>query len=367
MAYQNKSKNSQLAFPWIGQIKKNGQRKRKLCKTKKEALQWEAEQRKVKEVEVSATNTVLLEWATAYLDYANGEGGFVEKTVKEKRHAFKVLFTTIDPYCQVDEVVQLDILKHFQAQAKSRSGNAANKDRKNLRAAWEWGIRFLDMPRENPFAMVDKFAEDRHERRVPTLEEFWKVYDACDTEQDKLMLRMYLETGARREELFRLMWKDVDFKKNQVRLRWKKNQRGQWEDAWLPVRAEFMVLLKQHQKITGLLKFVFLNMPSEDPKTWVPYRFRQRWLINLCNRAGVERFGLHGVRHLFASILAADNRPLVEIQHMLRHGSISTTQRYIHRLKKENREVLESLPDFETRGTKGPHEGSTQLKTEAQC
>ena len=35
-------------------------------------------------------------------------------------------------------------------------------------------------------------------------------------------------------------------------------------------------------------------------------------------KAGEKQFGLHGIRHLFASLLAANNRPLVEIQQMLR-------------------------------------------------
>jgi integrase len=68
------------------------------------------------------------------------------------------------------------------------------------------------------------------------------------------------------------------------------------------------------------------------------------WLGRLCKKAGVKPFGFHGMRHLFASILAAQNVPFVEIQYMLRHTSLATTQRCIHRLKKENREVLAALP-----------------------
>jgi integrase len=37
------------------------------------------------------------------------------------------------------------------------------------------------------------------------------VYEVAEIEQDKLMLFTYLQTGARRDELFRLRWVDVDF------------------------------------------------------------------------------------------------------------------------------------------------------------
>lgn len=50
---------------------------------------------------------------------------------------------------------------------------------------------------------------------------------------------------------------------------------------------------------------------------------------------------------LFASILASKNVPLVEIQKMLRHGSIQTTARYIHSLQEGSREALAALPGID--------------------
>ena len=350
MAYPNCNKNKDK-FPWMGQVVIQGLKKRKCFKTKKSALQWEEEGRSAAgEATQQQTHTVsLVEWATKYLDYATGKGGFCEKTVSEKQLAFRLLFDNeeVDPYEPADSLEPLVILNHLQEQAEARSGNAANKQRKNLRAAWQFGMKYLNLPLLNPFTHVERFAEERQERYMPTLEEFWRVFDVCPTGQDQLMLRMYLETGARREELFRLGWKDVDFKKKSVRLTWRKNKKGQWEEAWLPVRDEFMDLLKVHQKYTGLQMFVFLNTQgSDNPKFWVPYQYRQHWLKELCEQAGVKQFGFHGIRHLFASILAANNVPLVEIQFMLRHKHLSTTQRYIHQLQKGNREVLAALPDF---------------------
>jgi integrase len=180
---------------------------------------------------------------------------------------------------------------------------------------------------------------------MPTLEDVLTVIDHAETEQDKLMLWMYLQTGARREELFRLTWADVDLKEKQIRLYWRKNKAGEWKNEWLPISDELVGRIKAHQKKTGFLKFVFLNMHgSSNSKYWIPYKKRQHFLKNLCEKAGVRKFGFHGIRHLFASTLAARNVPLVEIQFMLRHSSLMTTQRYIRRIKKGNREVIASLP-----------------------
>lgn len=91
------------------------------------------------------------------------------------------------------------VLEHLQNQAKTRSGNSANKDRKNLVAAWNWGVKFMQLLRVNPFMEVDKFASNRHGRPVPTLEEFWKVYEVAETEQDKAnAVYLFADRGSSR-------------------------------------------------------------------------------------------------------------------------------------------------------------------------
>ena len=110
---------------------------------------------------------------------------------------------------------------------KYRSGRGSKKivltkDRKNLLAAWTWGVKFLQLPEANPFSKVEKFASERQERYVPTLDDFLKVFHSLEDDQDKLMLYCYLQTGARRDELFRLVWADVDIFRKRVRLSWRK-------------------------------------------------------------------------------------------------------------------------------------------------
>lgn len=336
---------------WIGQVVQilpDGMKKNLSHRsaTKREAIEWEeAKRREIQQGGQCQIRTVSLhEWATAYLDFAKNR--FVQKTYDEKRLAFRELFSdgAIAPSEPASSLSGKDVLAFLQRKA-SESGNAANNRRKNLRAAFEWGKVFLDLPGKNPFDAVPRFAEVRDERRVPKIEEYWAVYQMADDPQDKLLLLMCLHTGARRDELFRLRWDDIDLIGGRVRLRWRKNNAGEWRDAWLPVSRDLLGALKTHRFKTGLLGNVFM-WQTHDRK-WLPYQYRQHWLKKLCKRAGVEPFGFHGIRHLFASILASKNVPLVEIQKMLRHWSIQTTAKYIHSLQKEgSREVIEALPSL---------------------
>ncbi|MDR2549463.1 MAG: site-specific integrase [Desulfobulbus sp.] len=347
MAYKNPNKNKDK-FPWMGQRFIGKIKQRKCFETKKEALLWESEQ--LPQPEEQKTRMVsLLDWATEYLKFA--EQNFTRKTFEEKRMVFCQLFSCpgIRPKELAERLTALQAQKALQRQFASRSGNAANKDRKNLSAAWSWGVKFLHLPGDNPFAKVEKFASERVERYVPTLDDFWKVFNVIENDQDRLMLYCYLQTGARRDELFRLTWSDVDFFRKRIRLSWRKNKVGEWRSQWLSVKDDLLEWLMRHQKKGGNP-----NEPVFISHWNLVYKYRLHWLKRVCSKAKVKPFGFHGIRHLFASILASENVPLVEIQYMLRHTSLSTTQRYIHRLKKENREVLAALPglkDFEIKST----------------
>jgi len=309
---------------WVAQVRKQGMRKEKVFSTKKEAIEWETQQRKLTPEDwQKKTNTVcLLDWANAYLDFSQTK--FTEKTYKEKKAVFRRFFREINPALSVDKLKPFMVLTYLQKQAKRRSGYAANKDRKNLVAAWNWGIKYMDLPTPNP-CMVERFAEKRKPRYVPPEEDFWAVYDVAQ-DQDKVMLLAYLHLAARRGELFRLKWEDVRFDKGMVRLSTRKRRGGDMEYDWLPLTDELYDALLAHKQKSDS-EWVFC-----DPESGKPYKVRAHWMKRLCRRAGVKHFGIHAIRHLTASLLAQAGVPLIQIQAILRHKNLTTTERYIKRL-----------------------------------
>ena len=188
------------------------------------------------------------------------------------------------------------VLDHLQKEAKARSGYAANKDRKNLVAAWNWGIKYLDLPTPNP-CLVDTFPEQRQTRYIPPEEDFWKAYE-CANGQDQTMLLAYLHLAARKSELFRLKWEDVDFNRSLIRIGTRKRRGGSLEYDWLPMTEELRTALIRH-KPGADPEWVFT-----DPESGNPFQYRLHFMRRLCKRAGVKAFGFHAIRHLTASILA---------------------------------------------------------------
>jgi len=339
MPYKRKKKNK---VEWVADVMRQGKRYYKIFDTKAQALAWESEVRRAPEEELKTPSESLrlIEWATKYLEYSKIK--FTAKTFDEKKSAFKGLFKQLDPSLPVENLRPVQVLNYLRTQAVERSGYAANKERKNLLAAWNWGIKYLNLPSPNP-CMTERFPEERQTRYIPPESDFWKVYEVVEG-QDKVMLLAYLHLAARRSELYRLRWEDVDFAGQKVRIGTRKRLGGSLEYDWLPMTDELfnaMILHRQDAKT----EWVFPN-----PDKGVPFISRQRHMKRICKKAGVKPFGLHAIRHLTASILAQEDVPMVTIQRILRHKQLTTTERYIRGLEPV-RPALEILSKRNSRPT----------------
>ena len=115
----------------------DGKRRTRTFDTKRDASRWEAKQtiETFAEQKIDTDSLTVFEWATEYLDHAKMTVGY--KTYNEEKvPAFKRLLKEIDPDMPATDITPGVCLRFLSKQAKDRSGNAANKDRKNLCAAW---------------------------------------------------------------------------------------------------------------------------------------------------------------------------------------------------------------------------------------
>ncbi|MCL2122824.1 MAG: tyrosine-type recombinase/integrase [Desulfovibrionaceae bacterium] len=342
---------------WKGRVQKNGLIKQKLCNTRAEALEWEAQERKADWEAATDTVCSLKDWAEKYLDHA---GKYDRKTYNEKRQALRELFAArtgksrtaqqiVNPLAPVGSLTPGKVLAALKVQFESRSGNAANKDRKNLIAAWNWGIKYLGMPGPNP-CLVEKFPERRHPRYVPPEEDFWKVFNLTEG-QDLVMLLAYLHLGARRSEIFRLCWEDVDFGNSRIRLFTRKRRDSSLEYDWLPMTGELADALRRLWDNRTFTESTHVFICDRDggfcaEQYGKPFKERMHFMKTLCERAGVKAFGFHAIRHLTASILYKMGQPVSVIQAILRHKSPNTTALYLKSLGlEETRGALDALAD----------------------
>ena len=345
---------------WRAVVTVAGKREEKLFpdgseKSRRAAEKWEEAQRKtLKTPEPIVTDSLtLLNLSNSFLDFVKERQSrqtYVEKLAVMTRTIKRFGGDTL-----VADIQVADAMKFLSDQNRTRSGYAANKERKVLVTAWGWGRKYMpgfpDGP--CPFQVVDRFPEQRQPRYVPPEDDFWAV-DGVAEGQDRVMLLTLLFLAARRGEIFRLRWADIDFAGNTVTLWTRKRAGGDLEADPVPMVGRLKQILLawwEHRPIKS--EFVFVNLdetPFCKQYLGLPFTNRQHLMERLCKKAGVREFGFHAIRHLTASIMYREGQPVSVIQAVLRHKSPQTTTRYLQSLGlKQTQEAMEAVM-----GNRGP-------------
>lgn len=350
---------------WRGCVMVEGKKYQQLFETKEEAKTFEVETKKRIKAELTREPTPgdmeLRIFFSKYLDFA--EPRFSKKVFEEKRSLLVTLSGRWGGGLPVKDVTVDMVALYLEERAKAVSGNAANKDRKNLLALWNWGMKRHDL-QANPVSKVDRFKHDRETQYTPTEKDVLKVL-AVATRDEKVMLIAYLRTAARRSEIFRWTWADdINFEKREVRLGTRKTSDGSMSYEWLPMNKTLyddLWWLWNNRKFKES-PFVFVD-DHPGPNYGKPFVVRRKFMKGLCKRAGVKEFGFHAMRRHVASVLADTHKISSKtIQRILRHKNVTTTERYIQNINHDLSPVMDLLdheeekdnfPKFSPKSTKG--------------
>jgi integrase len=128
--------------------------------------------------------------------------------------------------------------------ADEKSGNRANVYRKNLLAAWNWGVDFVaGFPQAvSVMEKIKPFPVKRRERYVPPEEDVIRVLQVAKGQDLVFLLTLYF-TGARRGEVFRLSRGDIDLVAGKIRLIDHKAKDGAERVRWLDMHPELVKAL----------------------------------------------------------------------------------------------------------------------------
>ncbi|WP_320176121.1 site-specific integrase [Maridesulfovibrio sp.] len=171
----------------------------------------------------------------------------------------------------------------------------------------------FEMPKVNNLKTEDLSSEQ--------LNSLLKVLHESTNRQVANLMLMALYTGMRRGELFRLQWSHVDFKRNFITL---KDPKG-GVDQKIPLNQAARQLLENHER-TGS-DYVFPGAKGGERKDC------RRATAIIKKEAGLPKDfrPIHGLRHVYASMLASSGKvDLYTLQKLMTHKSSAMTQRYAH-------------------------------------
>jgi integrase len=133
------------------------------------------------------------------------------------------------------------------------------------------------------------------------------------------ILRLLALTGARKNEIARLQWSELDTERGFLRL--KDSKTGPRE---IRLGPPALLLLNQVERTES--PYVF-----PDPKyVGEPIRNLDWAWVNIRKAAGLDDVTIHDLRHSFASTGAARGSGLLIIGKLLGHSNVTSTSRYAH-------------------------------------
>lgn len=214
---------------------------------------------------------------------------------------------------------------------------------KNIcKRAVEWGYLA-----RNPAQSVKRAREPRGRVRYLEPEERARLLNGIDVtvtasdgrtwtmrQQPNPRLRLYiltaLHTGARRAELARLTWGDVDLRLRTITFRNTKNGDTRTIPMTETLRAALAALPRPLDPGAPVL-------PRLDPGVLT------RSFARLVRRLGLDNLRFHDLRHDAASTLAMEGVPLRTIAEILGHRDLRMTARYAHLSPQHLRDAMRAL------------------------
>ncbi|MCV2216872.1 tyrosine-type recombinase/integrase [Thauera sp. Sel9] len=197
----------------------------------------------------------------------------------------------------------------------------------------------------NPVAKLGLSAEEPRVRWI-TQEEAARLVAAAERVARRphlsAFIRLALNTGCRRGELLGLEWSRVDVDRRFFLLE-ARHTKGR-KRRTVPLNDDALGALErlkrwQAERLSGS-PWVFGWRPGSRITT-----FKTAWRSSL-ERAGIDDFRIHDLRHTFASWLVMQGVSLYVVKDLLGHASITQTEIYAHLAPSQGAAAVQRLLPF---------------------
>jgi integrase len=225
----------------------------------------------------------------------------------------------------MDEITRQDIVKmHADRKASGAAAGSANRLLIMMRYIFNLALKW-EVPgiKTNPCKGIPLMEENNKMERYLSVEEAQRLYEAvCKSENTmlKFIVPMLILTGARKREVLDARWTDFDLSRRAWRIPITKSGKARH----VPLSDGALTLLATMPRKSDC-EWAFANPETGKPYVSIFYAW------NTARKSiGLSDVRMHDLRHSFASLLINSGRTLYEVQHILGHTQVKTTQRYAH-------------------------------------
>lgn len=281
------------------------------------------------------------------------------------------IYDLIMPHLEYDikvRYVNVDYLDTLLAEVAKASPSAGNKGREILNLALKEAV-IAGYIKTNPVTGTKPYKRSKPKIIILGKEKIKLLLKAASENNWYLEILLALFCGLRKGEIMGLKFCDFDFEKNTVYInrqiasdpKIKKGSGGKIDEYGLVEREPktpnsfrtlrvpevVMAEVKKRKLMIGMNKAMqgekYLDRDyiccQENGKLHSMAAFNTA-LTKLCSRSGLPHLAVHGLRHMYATILIEMGVPLIKISALLGHSSVHTTFEYYCDVMDENENIL---------------------------
>lgn len=260
---------------------------------------------------------------------------YSHRTVKTYRSFFRQ-FLAYFPQKLPDEIQKEDI-KHYlihQINKKKWGESTQNQAINSIKFYYE---KVLKQPREiysfrpkKPFKLPEVLSE----------QEVVALLKAVTNLKHKLILSIIYSTGLRLGEAARIRIDDILFERKQIFIKAGKGKK----DRYVLLSDKIRILIQEYRKLYKPSYWLFEGQYGEH---YSP-RSIQQIMRRAVKASSINPYAtVHTLRHSFATHMLERGVDLRYIQHILGHGSIKTTEIYLHVQKNAEGQLKSPLDDLD--------------------
>ena len=224
----------------------------------------------------------------------------------------------------LDEFTKQHLISFIGRHIKTHAPGSVNRVIILLRYIFNCAIKWeVSGVTKNPTTDIPLLEENNAKERYLTVGEVNALIMALQRSENKMLqyiIPILILTGARKNELLTAKWEDFSIDTRLWRIPMTKSGKARH----VPISDGLLLVLQSIPR--------FDNCPwlVPNPKTQLPYiSFFCSW--NTARKSvGLGDVRVHDLRHSFASFLVNNGRSIYEVQRILGHSQIKTTQRYAH-------------------------------------
>jgi site-specific recombinase XerD len=254
--------------------------------------------------------------------------GFSDRT----HESYLAAVTDLARFChQSPDALDTDKLQAYFNHLAQERGLSAATCRLHLNAVRFLYLQVLKWPSFDVPLVVPKKPQKIPE--LLTREEVARIFHACANPKHRMLLELCYGCGLRVSEVVRVRVRQIDGERRLLRIEQGKGAK----DRLVIIAPSLLQKLREYWSRYRPADWLFPN--RADPTQPLSITTAQKVFGHAKRKSGVEKIGgIHSLRHAYATHQLEQGLPIHQLQHLLGHGNLQSTMRYLHWIPSQRRE-----------------------------